>query len=135
MVNEQKALKELKKRHGEAEALLNDNDKMERFLQRLEKKLKLIPLAGDKLAAVPAMASLLRSYVKKEYTDAPLGTIVTIICALLYYVSPIDLIPDAIPVIGYLDDVGVIAACWPLVESDIQEYDAWREKNSRKLDC
>ena len=29
--------------------------------------------------------------------------------AFLYIVSPLDLIPDVIPVIGWLDDLGVLA--------------------------
>ena len=38
------------------------------------------------------------------------------VLAIAYVISPIDLIPDAIPVIGWMDDVGVIAlvAAWYL---------------------
>jgi uncharacterized membrane protein YkvA (DUF1232 family) len=31
------------------------------------------------------------------------------ILAILYVISPLDLIPDVIPVIGWLDDLGVLA--------------------------
>ncbi len=128
------ALIELEKGYDEAKEVLNNSDKMERFLQRLERKLKIIPLAGEKLAAVPVMASLIKSYVKKEYTDVPIGTIIAVISALTYVISPIDLIPDSIPVLGYFDDAAVVAACWKLVESDIEEYTQWREKNNKVLD-
>ncbi|WP_365728210.1 YkvA family protein [Ruminococcus sp.] len=104
---------------------------MERFLQRLEKKLKSIPVLGEKLSYIPAMVSLLKSYIEKEYTDLPLGTIIAITSALLYFVSPIDLVPDSIPVIGYFDDAAVVAACWKLVESDVKEYLKWREDNNK----
>lgn len=131
--DEQKAQEELKKRYSKAERLLKDKDKFERFLQRLEKKLKVIPLAGDKLAGVPIMASLVRSYAKKEYVDMPIGSIIAIISALIYFVSPIDIIPDVIPGIGLLDDAAVILACWKLVETDIEEYIKWREDNNKTL--
>lgn len=127
------AEEELKKGFCAAEEVLNNEDKMERFLQRLEKKLKTIPLAGDKLAAVPTMASLLRNYVKKEYTDIPIGSIIAITSALLYFVSPVDLIPDSIPFLGYFDDAAVVAACWKLVNSDIEEYEKWREETGKLL--
>ena len=133
-LGEKEALIELEKGYDEAKEVLNNSDKMERFLQRLERKLKIIPLAGEKLAAVPVMASLIKSYVKKEYTDVPIGTIVAVISALTYVISPIDLIPDSIPVLGYFDDAAVVAACWKLVESDIEEYTQWREKNNKVLD-
>ena len=35
---------------------------------------------------------------------------ISLILALIYLVSPIDLVPDPIPVIGQLDDLGVVAA-------------------------
>lgn len=129
--DEQKAQEELKKGYESAEEILKDQDKFERFLQRLEKKMKVIPLAGDKLANVPIMVSLIRSFIKKEYTDIPIGSIVAIISALIYFVSPIDIVPDSIPILGYIDDAAVIAVCWKLVESDVAEYVKWREDNGK----
>ena len=35
--------------------------------------------------------------------------VIIVLLAFLYVVSPLDLIPDAIPVIGWLDDLGVLA--------------------------
>ena len=133
-IDETQALDILKSGYKQAEDTFKDEDKMERFFQRLEKKLKVIPIAGEKLATVPVMASLVRSYYKKEYTDAPIGTIIAIISALIYFVSPIDVVPDSIPVIGYFDDAAVVAACWKLVESDVKEYELWREKNGKVID-
>lgn len=131
--DEKKAEEELEKGYSAAEEMLKDEDKMERFLQRLEKKLKKIPFAGEKLATVPIMISLVKSYVKKEYTDVPVGTITAIISALIYFLSPIDFIPDSIPLIGYFDDAMVVAACWGLVGSDVEEYQKWREKNNKVI--
>ena len=133
LITEETAQKELKKGYKKAEKLLNDEDKMERFLQRLEKKLKCIPLAGDKLANLPILVSLVRSYFKKEYTDIPIGSIIAIISALLYFLSPVDIVPDSIPFLGYFDDAAVVAACWKLVESDVNEYQKWREENGKLI--
>ena len=93
----------------EAERILNDPDKMELFLQRLEQKLDDIPVVGERLSMVPVMISMIKSYVKKEYTDVPTQTIVAMIAALLYLISPKDPIKDSIPVLGLLDDIAVLA--------------------------
>ena len=129
----EKATIELESNYDEAEKLLNDVDKLERFLQRLEKKLKVIPIAGEKLSDVPILASLIKSYIQKEYPDVPIGTIIAILSALIYFVSPIDVVPDSIPVLGYFDDAAVVAACWKLVETDVEEYLKWRKENNKEI--
>ena len=113
---------------AEAEDVLKDENKMERFFQRLEKKLKAVPIAGNALQYIPLMMSLVRSYVKKEYTDLPIGTMVSVVVALLYFLSPIDVIPDIIPGLGYIDDAAVIAGCLVLIKGDLEEYRAWRKE-------
>lgn len=133
VVDETQAGELLESNYDEATELLNDVDKMERFLQRLEEKLKIVPVVGKKLAMVPVLASLVKSYVNKEYTDIPIGTIVAIVAALIYFVSPVDLIPDSIPIIGYFDDAAVVGFCWKMVESDVKEYQSWREKNNKLI--
>lgn len=131
---EEKAQEELEKGYDDARKTLQDQDELERFLQRLENKLQSIPGFGSTLAGLPILVSLLNSYVKKEYTNIPLGSIVAIVSALLYFLSPIDAIPDPLPVIGYIDDAAVIAFCLKLIESDLEEYKQWRKKNGRVME-
>jgi len=130
---EKEAAEALEKGYSEAKELLENEDKLEKFLQKLEKKLKVIPLVGDKLSEVPALASLLKSYIQKEYTDIPFGSIIAVISALAYFVSPIDIIPDAIPGIGHIDDAFVVGTCLKLVEDDIRDYLEWRRQNHKEL--
>lgn len=131
VIDEEKAKTILESGYDQANEILNDNDKFERFLQRLEKKLEIVPIVGDKLADIPIMISLLKSFKNGEYTDAPIGTIIAILSALIYFVSPFDIIPDSIPFLGHLDDVGVVSTCWKMVDSDVEEYRRWREANGK----
>ena len=57
----------------------------------------------------------------------PVGSIIAALAALIYFVSPIDAIPDFIPVVGYLDDVTVIAVALQFIHSDLEEYRKWKE--------
>ncbi len=128
------AQEELEKRYKKAEKLLNDSDKMEKFLQKLEKKLKTIPLAGNTLSMVPTMISLVKHYISKDYTDIPVRSIIAIISALIYFLSPVDVIPDTIPGFGYVDDAAVLKFCLKLVDNDLKDYRTWREKNHKIIE-
>ena len=127
ILTEEEVLKQFEQNKQKAEKLLNDKDKMERFLQRLEKKLSKIPLAGEYLSDIPVLISLVKAYIEKRYQEIPLGSIIAIVAVLIYFLNPFDLIPDFIPGIGVLDDVAVIAIAYKFVHDDIQEYKAWRD--------
>lgn len=126
---EKDAKETLEKGYKKAEKILNDQNKMNEFLERLEKKLKTIPLVGTTLSIIPTLFHMLKSYVKKEYTNIPAGTIIAIISALLYWLAPIDVIPDTVPGIGYIDDTSVIGICIKLIDNDLKKYKEWQEKN------
>jgi uncharacterized membrane protein YkvA (DUF1232 family) len=44
--------------------------------------------------------------------------------SLIYLVSPIDAVPDLIPVVGLLDDAGVLTAAVAAIGSAISKYEA-----------
>ena len=57
-----------------------------------------------------------------HYRTVPVRTIWTIIFALLYIVGPIDLIPDVIPGLGWLDDAFVVGLVFRAVAHDLRQY-------------
>ncbi len=128
------ARREIEKRFEEARKILNNKEDFERTLQSLEHKAKRIPLVGNKMSQAFVMMSLLKSYYDKDYRDIPFGTIVSITAAMIYYLSPVDILPDSIPLVGLTDDAAVISICWKMVEGDIKDYQKWRELNGKAID-
>ena len=112
-----------------AEELLKDKKKLEHFLERLEHKLAQIPMAGKYLSDVPVLISLVKAYIDKTYLDIPIGSIIAIIGALIYVLNPFDLIPDAIPGVGIIDDAAVVALALKFVHGDVMDYKVWRDAN------
>lgn len=70
---------------------------------------------------------MLKDFVTRKYKDVPVGTIMAIACSLLYVLSPIDIIPDFIPGVGYIDDAGIIALCLSFVKNDLDKYKEFKK--------
>lgn len=113
-----------------AQATIQNPDKLSKLLTDCEAKLSTLPGIGDALAGLLVFVDMLRSYLKKEYTAIPLTALVAIVAALIYFVAPVDLIPDFLPGIGHIDDAAVIAFALKQVKSTVDTYKQWRDANS-----
>ena len=72
---------------------------------------------------------MLKDFFTKKYTKVPVGTIVSIAATLLYVLAPIDLIPDLMPFVGYLDDAGIVALCINGFKADLETYKEFKGLN------
>jgi len=78
--------------------------------EQIEKKFGIGPLKrfyDDFLLLI----SLVKDYWSGDYREIPYSSIAAVVFALIYVLSPIDLIPDFIPVLGLMDDAAVVALC------------------------
>ena len=80
------------------------------------------------LSDVKTMLSMVKDYFQGNYKEIPWWSLAAVIAALLYVINPLDLIPDAIPGVGQLDDAAVVACCLTLVRVDLRNYQAWKAK-------
>lgn len=75
------------------------------------------------------MYGMLKDYRKGVYTQVPWFTIATIAFAFLYILNPLDIIPDFIPGLGYIDDFAVLTFGLRFIESDLHNYLDWKLEN------
>ena len=73
----------------------------------------------------------LKLYYVLQKSGLPIWVKPTIIGALGYFISPIDAIPDITPVVGFSDDLGVLALALASVAAYVD--DEVTEKAARKL--
>ena len=113
---------------AEAKAVLPDKEKRRRSLGRAIEKSK---AAKDSrlVMEVGLIASCIEDYCNGTYREIPVGTIIGLTAALLYFVSPVDLIPDVVPGAGQLDDVAVISFALKIAHDDLLQYEEWRKEN------
>ena len=74
-----------------------------------------------KVAGKAALEPALKMYYSATDKDTPLWAKTAIYGALGYFISPIDAIPDFLPVAGYTDDIAVLVAAAATVAAYIKE--------------
>jgi uncharacterized membrane protein YkvA (DUF1232 family) len=78
---------------------------------------------------------MVRAWVGGKYSP-PIVMVLGGIAALIYFVDPFDLIPDGVPVLGYLDDAAVITAVARMNLTEISRFRNWeaslRNRDIRK---
>lgn len=72
------------------------------------------------------MIGLASDYSRGNYTQIPWNVLAAVIGAILYFVSPVDVVPDFIPVVGYVDDALVIKLALEIARPDLESYAEWK---------
>ena len=129
---ELKFMNSLNENKEKAKAYLNDDEKMEKLFRDFEDKLKLIPKIGNRASDIAVLLSLVRAYIKKQYTDVSPSTIMLAVAGLIYVVAPVDLIPDYILGPGLLDDAAVIGIVLQAIQMDLNKYKKWQVANGKR---
>jgi uncharacterized membrane protein YkvA (DUF1232 family) len=76
------------------------------------------------------MFQMLKDVKQKKYPETPWKTIAAMVFTILYIINPLDLVPDFIPFLGYLDDISVFSFVLKLINDDLMEYKNWRTAES-----
>jgi uncharacterized membrane protein YkvA (DUF1232 family) len=74
--------------------------------------------------SLQTLLRLIRAQLVGKY-NVPAATLTMAIAALIYFVSPFDLIPDSVPVLGYVDDAAVIAFVMKTNLTAINNFRTW----------
>lgn len=89
------------------------------------------PGFGDRMASLPR---LVRATVRGEYAGTSRGRLLALVAALLYVVSPIDLVPEMfLPILGLGDDALVIGWIAARVINETESFLTWERNRDRTV--
>ncbi|KIA91324.1 methyltransferase type 11 [Pedobacter kyungheensis] len=134
-LNRQKILDFFKKSQSKATVILNDKTRASKTIK--DALGKAVTNKGD-LEGVWAKLVLLfavsKDYVNGSYTEIPKRSIVAILGGLVYFLSPIDVIPDFVPALGFIDDIYILNLVYRQVLKDLEKYKAWKDAQGKIID-
>ncbi|MFS0782513.1 YkvA family protein [Bacillus sp. 1P06AnD] len=74
------------------------------------------------------MIEMLKAWITGDYRKIPYRTLVLLFVGVIYFVSPVDIIPDFIIGLGLLDDVAVLGFIAKGIQKDIDVFSAWKKE-------
>ena len=110
----------------QAKGFVENPEQMNGLLQQLQDML--VNLPESTMAAfknVPLMASMVKDYITRAYTEVSPKVVISLVSAFLYIVKKKDLISDSIPIVGLLDDISVVTLVMSICEPELKAYAAW----------
>jgi uncharacterized membrane protein YkvA (DUF1232 family) len=76
---------------------------------------------------------LSKAYALGHYREIPWSTMLILVGAIIYFINPLDLLPDIIPVAGLTDDFGVLMWAYSSIASEVEKFLAWEQAQLTKL--
>jgi uncharacterized membrane protein YkvA (DUF1232 family) len=76
------------------------------------------------------LSRMIKASATGDYHGIPTPTIIGGVAVILYFLTPIDFIPDFIPVIGLLDDVSLLAWFMTSIKDEMNNFAEWEASGS-----
>lgn len=108
-------------------AVLQSPKKLLELLERAAKKSESQangPI-GKSIDSLKVMIRLVTAYAKGDYRDVALDKLALIVAALIYFVMPLDALPDFIALLGLVDDAALLAWTFGAVKEEVERFLLW----------
>jgi uncharacterized membrane protein YkvA (DUF1232 family) len=111
----------------DAKACLNDSETLLALFNDAAKKAASVPREpfGQYWSYLQTMLRLVRAHHRGEYDNVSGNALLWIVAALNYLIDPFDLIPDATPVLGFVDDATVIEFVADKMRQTLDDFMIW----------
>ena len=84
---------------------------------------------------ISCLIDMVKAVARRDYTEISKVSLATIVFTLIYVFSPLDLIPDFVLGVGFLDDAGMVTLCLKAVHDAVMAYKEWAEKTGGVMKC
>jgi len=87
-------------------------------------------LLKDKFFTIGRLA---KAYATGKYRAVSWSAMLILLAAVIYFVNPLDLIPDLIPVAGLTDDFAILVWVYNSMQAEVDKFLEWEASQARPL--
>lgn len=78
------------------------------------------------------LISMVKAHISGKYRAFSNSSLLLVVFALVYFITPVDAIPDFVPAIGFTDDASVLYLIYRKLSKDIERYLEWSQNPEKE---
>ena len=121
---------------NEAKETIGNKQKLKEVISRSSSKLK--SLVGESSewkelkSKVDVLIAMVQAHISGRYRAFSNSSLLMIVFALIYFITPMDVIPDFVPALGFTDDASVLYLIYRKLSKDIDKFTEWTKSESKQ---
>ena len=111
----------------QVEVIIRQEQKLEELVQNVVAKLSKVannPKVQRFIQPIQIFIRMIKAHFRGDHKIA-FSTLGLIVLALVYFLSPVDFIPDFLGVLGFADDLSVVMAVYAKVKDEVEQFLEW----------
>ncbi len=109
--------------------MINEQSQVKELIWQVSQKLQNINSRNKQINELMEHVQLFLRMIKRslagEYSAFSHKTLLSLVFGLLYFVTPMDVVPDFIPLLGFSDDLSIVYFIIKNFKSDIEAFKVW----------
>lgn len=114
---------------SKAKDTISSNERVQKLLEAGKKRLdEIASNSEDKQSFINQIQMIIRmikAHFTGEYKSFSMQSMLLLVFALVYFITPFDLLPDFIPALGFTDDISIVLFIFKSIKGDIEEFKSW----------
>jgi len=115
----------------EAKEILGNKEKLKGLVTQAREKLESMQ-GTDKvwknmINVINTFIRMIKAYINGQYKEIPWKSMLMLVAGIVYFIMPLDLIPDFIPITGFMDDLTIIIWIYRTLKIDIEAFEIWEQ--------
>lgn len=113
---------------GKSSGILNNKNRFFNLFKRSLTKSKGVKEFDGIKSDLSAVFGLIGDFLTGEYKDVSKTSLLLIIGSFIYLLNPMDIVPDFLLGIGFLDDLAIFTYMIKKIQGELDKYKIWKEK-------
>lgn len=109
--------------------IAGEDGKLKKLIDQVKERLDTVshnPKVQSAMEPILVFKRMIQAHRSGEFRVSK-KTLGLIVLALVYFVTPLDIIPDFLPLIGFADDLSVLIAVYKSISQEVEEFRSWEK--------